>query len=429
MAKVTYKSIPFSVKSIAELSPLTAAIFNNDPELLEVFNHQFHYPTTHADSMPFYEFRESEVRQICEASEAVYGALVDSLELLFTKYEHLIGRFYGEAFIDKFPQFVDYAKFTYFENHEAIGGRFDIAYDFENECVRGVYEFNGDTPVMLFESVAVQDWMVNQIGRQNDQCNHWFENLIENINKIVPHYEHSRVGFFANMKAIEDALTTEQLRWTFGGHSECHLHDLSELEYDFTYGDKPFHVRGKQFDFLFMLLPWEEMIENSPEIIFEWQKWGQTVKFFEPAWRWFVSNKGSMAWLHWLMTSGEEPEFTEQYGWALNFLLPTTLEPLHECETFVEKPMLGRLSSNIRIIHQGEVTYETGGYYGNTPMVYQAYCEPGRIPGRSSAIVGVWMAPFAGEPLMMEASTVCIREFDDQVNDIGNERFIPHLVD
>ena len=129
----------------------------------------------------------------------MYGALVDSLELLFTKYEHLIEHFYGQEFIERYPQFVDYAKHTYFENHEAIGGRFDVAYDFEQGQVRGFYEFNGDTPVMLFESVAMQDWMVTQIGHAEDQSNYWFENLNQQINKVVPPHRGQRVGFFANI--------------------------------------------------------------------------------------------------------------------------------------------------------------------------------------------------------------------------------------
>ena len=61
-------------------------------------------------------------------------------------------------------------------------------------------------------------------------------------------------------------------------------------------------------------------------------------------------------------------------------------------------------------------------------MVYQAYCQTGNVAGRAPAILGVWMAPYGDEPLVMEASTICVREFDDKVTSIANERFIPHIV-
>ncbi|MGI2897358.1 glutathionylspermidine synthase family protein, partial [Vibrio alginolyticus] len=107
---------------------------------------------------PFYRFTREEVKAINIASEQVYNLLVNSLDFLFSEaYKSLIPTFYGREFIEPFPEFVEYAIHTYEQNHEAIYGRFDIAYDFENGKVLKFYEGNLDTPTMYYDSVIMQD--------------------------------------------------------------------------------------------------------------------------------------------------------------------------------------------------------------------------------------------------------------------------------
>lgn len=429
MAYVIRKDAGFRMSKVAENTPLTAAIFENSLELESHLRDQFYYPTMNSNAMPYYCFSEEESKRIAHAAESVYGALVDSLDLLFNKYEHKIFEFFGADFLGQHQDFIDYARHVYNENHEAIYGRFDIAFDFNSGEVLGVYEFNGDTPVMLFESVVMQNIFAEQIGKGQDQCNYWPENLAASINRIIKPFGEKRIAFLGDMEAIEDALTAEYLRWAFDSYGECYLHDISELEYDFLLRDKPFHVKRQQFDYIYMLMPWEEMVENSPDIIADWRKWADSVRFFEPAWRWFVSNKGSMAWLWWLMNSGLESEFVEQHRDAMAYLLPTFMREPVDMPRYVRKPLMGRLSRNIAIMSNGEVEYETDGDYWDCPMIYQEYCETGALHERGKAIVGVWMAPYGREALVMEASTLCVREYDDAVTDIGNERFIPHIVE
>lgn len=428
MAKLVTAPFKFDLDVIRSESPITAAIFENHSELTAQLEDQFFYPTNFQDNMPFYSLKESEAELICKASETVYGALVDSLELLFHKYPEKISEFYGSEFLAEHPQFIEYAKYTYDNNHEAVYGRFDIAYDWNHEKVLGFYEFNGDTPVMLFESVIMQNWMAKQINHPEDQSNWWQENIKEYSQRVLPPYKKNRIAFLADFSAVEDALTTELMRWTFDDYAECFLHDINDFEYDFTFKDKPFHVDGQQFDFVYILMPWEEMAEASPDIIRDWKKWGDSVRFLEPSWRWFVSNKGGYAWLWWLLNHSDEHEFIEEHKGALRYMLKTQLTP-DGMTDYVRKPLMGRLSSNIAIYKDNEIVYETEGGYNDCPVVYQEFCEPAKLEGRGRAIVGVWMAPHGKEKLYMEGSTICIREFDNDVTDIGNERFVPHIIE
>lgn len=428
MTTIKTLNVPFEMSVVSEGAPLTAAIYNNCSSLTEYLEDQFFFPQTNKNEFPYYIFKEQEVKDICLASESVYGALVDSLELLFTKYSHKIPEFYGREFLEEHPDFVNYAKHTYDKNHEAIYGRFDIAFDFDKGKVLGFYEFNGDTPVMLFESVYMQDWFAKAAGKESDQSNYWAENLKRHAGKVLNYKCNPNLGIISSIQAIEDALTAEQLNWVMKPHADCYLYDIEDLLYNFANKEKPFHVGEIYFDFIWCLQPWEEMCENSPDIIKDWREWGDNVRFLEPAWRWFVANKGGLAWLWWLMTESGETEFIQEHALALQFLLPTYMTPM-EMEDYVQKPLMGRLSNNIQIYKNKELFYSTDGFYDDAPVVYQQYCAPHGVEGRGKAIIGVWMAPWGDDALTMEASSVCIREFDMHVTDIGNERFIPHLVE
>jgi glutathionylspermidine synthase len=103
-------------------------------------------------------------------------------------------------------------------------------------------------------------------------------------------------------------------------------------------------------------------------------------------------------------------------------------------EMYVSKPLIGRLSNNIVIHGDGEVKFDSKGSYEGYEVIYQAYHEPHKVEGRNNFILGMWMAPIVEQEthshdLMAEPVTMAIREFDEPVLSIGNERFIPHLVE
>lgn len=114
-------------------------------------------------------------------------------------------------------------------------------------------------------------------------------------------------------------------------------------------------------------------------------------------------------------------------------LLRTYMSPdtfITEGQMYVKKPTLGRLSSNIQIFNgDGVLTSATEGVYGEGPFVYQEYCEPRQVGDRGRFIGGVWMAPTGVRQVNAEPATFCIREFDGEVLQLSNERFIPHILE
>lgn len=421
MAQLQRYNTDFSMAAVAQLVPETVAFFTQDAQLHPDLLGQFDFPCRQSSSLPFVAFDETEIRQITAGAELVYAALVDSLALLFDRYQHLISRFYGAEFVRHYPEFIKYAEYTYRQNHEAIYGRFDMAYDFDAGKLLCAYEFNGDTPVMLFESVQLQHWLLQSLGRESQQCNTWFEAVQQHKDKLFP--SGSSIGIIGARSAIEDALTLETLQTTLADFN-VHLVDISAFEFDSA--RQRFSAHDIEFDHVFILMPWEEMVEASPEVIANWRQWKDNVRFLEPAWRWFIANKGGLAWLYWLLSHSGEQAFQQQYAQVLQYLPRSQMSPIGMTD-YVSKPLMGRLSANISIFQHGQKVKATAGPYEATDLLYQEYRPTGKI-GTAYGIVGVWMAPWGTEPLTMEAATVCVRAHDNEVTDIGNERFLPHII-
>lgn len=413
----------------------TKEVYENTQELSSDLESQFAYHLS--GELTLYAFTIEESRAISVACERVYDLLVNSLDILFSKkYSNKIGAFYGKEFIQKHKDFVEYAKYTYENNHEAIYGRFDIAYDFISRKTKGFYEFNGDTPVMLFESTYLQNLMFSKAESHYPiaQNNEYFNAIRKSIYKVTKGKE--SVGFFGDSQYIEDALTTESLWNAFmeSGEGKFFFGQIEDLEYNILYKNTPFHVGGNELDLVYILMPWEEMVESDPGIFSEWKKWGHKTRFLEPAWRWFVANKGIWAWITYLkdVAAIEDPqvaEFINSYQDIHQFLLPSYVEKPDDMVNYVKKPLIGRLSNNIEIYRDGEKEQDSGGMYQDEPMLYQELCIPGGLPGRNNAILGMWIIPYQeGAPLYMEASNLCIREFDNEILSIKNERFMPHAI-
>lgn len=436
MNKGIQRATNFNLAEVMEFAPITMDMNREDPfDIIE----QFSFHQENKNDAYFYQFTAKESKEIMETTELVYGLLVDSLDILFSdKYKSKIPYFFGSDFINANPEFVDYAKYTYQNNHEAIYGRFDVAYDFNKRKVTGFYEFNGDTPVMLFESIILQNYLLNKIKKDKaeaiTQSNSYHSNLKQSLNKIIK--KNSWVGFFCDFDAIEDTLTTELLSNFFSEdhNHNCLIADLKYLKYDILFSHTPFQTDDHELDYVFILNPWEEMVESSPEIIDEWWKWADKTRFLEPAWRWFVSNKGVWAWVTYLLEEAQHEDervkiLIDNYRGAENYLLKTYMDSPRGMKNYAKKPIMGRLSSNIEIYIDCTLKSKSEGCYDNTPFIYQEYCSPRGIDGRNNAILGTWLAPYHhGDALVMEASTLAIREFDSDVLSIQNERFMPHVI-
>lgn len=392
--------------------------------------------------VPVVEVPEWHLRRMIEASEQIYGALVDSLSYLFTEYYSQIPELF-QLDSDQYADFIAYARHTYENNHEALYGRFDVIYDATGDHQPKIIEFNGDTPVMLFESTVIQNLVAKRAGREMDQCNYYHENLVGSLKRL--RLRGKKVLCLSNFQAIEDTLTAETLFHCLNDSGECSvsLQPLEKLRYEPLFineGRSPFTVDGSPFDAIFMLHPWEEMLEASPDILREWRTWTSYVRFFEPAWRWFISNKSSMAWLHRLLKEQPHSGWANLYGDAIRKHLPKTYlyEGEQSCESYFGgsgcfiKPTIGRLSSNIRYLNPvvGQ-DYRTDGPYEDSPCVVQEEVEHRCFTGTSLApLYGIWMAPYSdtNEPTVMEGSCLSVRLSDWSLEGEHAEEFAPHII-
>lgn len=382
------------------------------------------FPINFGDRMPFYTIREESCVPVGNVFEEVYAAMLAAVQFAF-RDRQILNHFYDCDFIRKHgDKFVPYAKHTFTARQPTMYGRFDAAFDPVTEQVTGIYEFNGDTPVMLFESVNLQARYSETLC--TDQYNNWWHESLEAFSA-----GYKKLGIVCDLSYVDDLATCDTIRQMLEASRrgrDVSTLDLTELEFAFDNPSKPFAAVGSQsyFDGLYILLPWEEMVESFPQMLDNWERWSDNVHLFEPAWRWFMSHKGCLALVTWMMEN--VPGYKQQYG-HLPFLKTYLWKP--ERGSWVQKPVIGRLSSNIRIHKEDGSVTDTGGMYGDTECVFQEYHQPYKVAGRNNFILCMWMcnAPSkAGWNRGGSAATLCVREFDEEVLSLINERFIPHMV-
>lgn len=405
-----------------------------DGKFKEDVTEYFDYFIKNQDAMPFYTIRQASCAPMELMFERAYAQLVDAVSSLFNENHETIMEFMGCDFLRKHPYFIDYAKWT-FRNHgsarQSLYGRFDAAFDPVTEKVTGIYEFNGDTPTMLFESVNLQTNLCKQFtGDEEDQLNMFWPTLIGELEELgkVPGY----VGVLFEQRSFEDMVTAETLAQILGQNNTTLFATFEDIDYDHACREKPWVIGERRLDVVFALSPWEEMVENFHQGYKEWANWTGNVTFLEPAWRWFASNKGIWAYITHLRESDPAG-----YGcqWDDVPTLATYMSPepfINSGMSYVQKPKVGRMSSNVKVFgDHNELVHESEGPYTDD-CVYQAYCPPGQVEGRNNFIIGMFMVPDAVEDrddmLDSTAATLCIREFESPTLSWKNERFIPHVI-
>jgi glutathionylspermidine synthase len=432
------RPIKFDLNTILiEELPWTQAFYREGSLADGVFKQDvtdyFAYPLAHQADMPFYVLKQSSCADLETTFERAYHQLVEAVGRLFKEPHHVLMRYMDCEFLRKHPYFIDYAKWSYNNrgsNQQALYGRFDAAFDPVTETVTGIYEFNGDTPTMLFESVNLQNRLCEQFtGDTEQQLNSFYPLVVEMLAKQGEIPGHAAVLF--NADSFEDMATAETLAQAFGENNKCIFTSFNEIDYDHSCREKPFVIGDTRLDVIFALSPWEEMVDNFSQGYKEWANWATSVTFLEPAWRWFTSNKGIWAYITHLRES--DPMYADSWDDVPTLATYRSDDnPFHGKQAYVSKPVLGRMSSNVTIYNSnGNVEGATEGPY---PMdnIVQEYHAPGRIEGRDNFIIGMFMVP---DPVVLHrdmpqatAGTLCIREFDSNVLNVENERFIPHIL-
>lgn len=429
---LAYAAVPLQLDElIASELPFCQTLYNHQDELHQDIRDCFSFFLENQAHLPLYEIQESSAQRIQHELSQYYHMLKDALTQAFAlPIDQLRHWFDCSAAQDVgFGAFVDYAKATFVDHAQnrtaftaassAIYGRLDAVVDPDTGNVVGVYELNGDTPVMLFESINLQNKIVTELGEADNQANEWWEVTQNRFRGLAG----KAIAVVCDVSYIEDSTTSETIAQVFDAiGAQVYFTTIESLNHTLLDIEKPFRIDGVATppDAVFMLLPWEEMWSSGRDVLAHWPHWYKNVHFFEPAWRWFMSHKGLMAWASFLLA--EDPDFAER--WAQVPHLHTELSPDYFIANnldYVVKPVIGRLSQNIQIVQNNRVITQTEGHYGTEPMVYQQYCPPHPVADRPNMIVGGWLA---GD----HVATLCFREFDGAVLDLQNERFIAHLL-
>lgn len=421
ITKTTHKvniDIPEFIKS--EL-PNTMAFYESHDELHSDVKYLFDHHLGKSPTKDFYEIDTNSSINIINTSSEYYRFMIMALSKLLSDTTGMYRQFYLGMEPHHLDLMFEMARETYFGhgNGSAIYGRFDAAVDPTSGKIRGFYEFNGDTPCMLFESINLQSFMASEINRFEDQENGWWDLAVEQAAK----FKGKTVALVCYTSSIEDIVNTETLSQVIdqaGGTAI--MVDIKDLHHDVLNTSKPWFVTENFIhpDYIYCLAPWEEMIVNGYDHFKDFRKWIHSQKFLEPAWRWFMSHKGFMVYLTYLLENDESfskykslphipTYYTNEFG-----------------NTYVSKPVTGRMSHNITIVKDHITIKATEGEYSDTPVIYQPYVPPGSING-SNFLMGLWVSPHH-DINENWVSTICIREFDDAVLGINNERFVPHIL-
>lgn len=417
--KVVNKRIDFNVNTVIEEElPYMNTFYRSKGQLKEDVMELLEFPIQNQAAMPFYTVKDSTTYKLNQQFEDYYQMMDYALAIAFHDKE-LLRKFFDCSFLRKHgARFIPYAEATFHKKQPALYGRYDACFDPVTEELLGVYEFNGDTPVMLFESVNLQNRFSKELG--TDQYNNWWSEFLERFGD-----DYKNVAVVHCSDYVDDAATAETIAQAFEAarwDRSVSFLDLKELDYDHMNLRKPWVAKGSDtpLDGVYILCAWEEMVENFPAMLSNWERWIDNVHLFEPAWRWFFAHKGMTALCTYLMETSRS--FEQKFGHVK--LIPTYLTPsefrfTHRC---VEKPVVGRLSNNIRILDLfGNIVSDTGGHYTGENTVFQQYMAPRKVEGRNNFILGMWM-------MGKYSGSMCAREFDSEVLSIKNERWIPHTV-
>ena len=263
------------------------------------------------------------------------------------------------------------------EIHWHIYGRFDFAGGLDGKPIK-LLEFNADTPTLLYESALIQ-WALLKHNKMNEnsQFNNIFESISDNfkrmitlggdVNKFSDLYEGWKILFSSIRGNIEEEKTTKFLlscaeEAGFG----CEFCYIDEVEFSEKNG---VFYNGKNYEFLFKLLPWEVISIDEPElalIISNMMKNKNTI-FINPPYTLLFQSKRMLKILWDLFPNH-------------NLLLNTSFEEIPNKKQ-VRKVSFGREGENIDILDSNGVLESKDGIYSSYKSIYQEFYELNSFKG------------------------------------------------
>jgi len=431
--KVTYHKVEFPIDQLLEQNlPWSRNFYTDQNELKSDVTDLFEFFIKNKDNLPFYNLTEREGVHIQQVANASYEVMLQAVRYAFD-HPDLIRQYFDCKMLNSpaGDAFIAYAKWTLGQINmrgQSLYSRFDMAFDPVSGTVKGIYELNADTPTMLFESTTLQDELVRQITGEDNQFNNWFENIAATLKETLKGvYKGNKFGVVFDSNYIEDTTTCEIISDLLEEPTACMMVDIKHLDYEDLQPSRPWIAYEHTLDGMFILSPWEEMVVNFPKAWLHWESWCNNVVVMEPAWKWFMSNKGILALVSDLLEKGLIGHGFEAP--LLPFLHTSLSQHRFEGQFYVSKPKVGRMSNNITLYgDDGYAVVSTGGDYLDETKVFQEYCPAGSLREGTNFIVSVWMEGGSPVTKIAKATNIAIREFDTHVSNVQNERFVPHVV-
>lgn len=339
------------------------------------------------DESACYLFRPAEIDHLEAAADQLHEMCLEVVR------EVIEERQFGLFFIPDW--FEDYVVRSWEKDDPSIYGRFDLSYD--GTAPPKMLEYNADTPTALVEASVAQWFWLQDVEPGGDQFNSIHEKLLDAW-QVVRRRDEAPIHFSAVSGVVEDYVTVEYLRDTAiqSGFETDYL-DVEQIGYD-TNMRRFVDEHGRPIRRLFKLYPWEWIVRDE---------FGQhvpncTTRWLEPAWKMILSCKSVL------------PLLWDRYPDS-PYLLPASFDPLKG--DYVRKPVHGREGSNIQVVRNGQVVFETDGPYHEGPFVYQRFAPPKPFDGRYP-ILGAWV-------VNGRACGLGVREGDDVITR-NTSRFLPH---
>lgn len=342
----------------------------------------------------YYEISNLEADKIHEASATLW-------EMCLKAVEHIIDHKKYDLFHIP-PQFHHYIEKTWEQDEPSIYGRFDLAYNAENQQIK-LLEFNADTPTSLFETGTVQwFWKNHYFPESTDQFNSIHEQLIATWKDLKPHIKGETLYFTCVRESLEDLTNVEYLRDTaMQAGLQTQLLYIDDIGWN---GNTFRDLDDNSIESIFKLYPWEWMIheEFANNILNDYSN----TQWIEPSWKMLLSNKAILAIL-W--------ELFPNHPLLLECYIDTPKKMKH----YVKKPILSREGANIQMYYDNKLIHETTGEYGSEGYIYQELAQLHKEETGFS-IIGSWI-------IGQEPCGISFRESDMPIT-TDKSRFIPHII-
>lgn len=263
--------------------------------------------------------------------------------------------------------------------HWHLYGRFDFAGGLDGAPIK-LLEFNADTPTMLYESAVVQ-WALLKHNKLDEslQFNNIFDSISENFKRMITLggdvakfdvlYEGWRILFASIAGNVEEERTTKFLQEiaTAAGFGTQYA-TIEEVVFSIEEGAS---YQGQNYEFLFKLIPWEDIAIDEPELalIMQGMMEHKNTIFLNPAYTLLFQSKRMLKIL-----------------WDLfphhPLLLESSYEPLSGKKQ-VCKRAFGREGANVEILSpNGTILQKNDGIYHNHKPIFQEFAPLNTYAGQ-----------------------------------------------